>query len=143
MIEPPRSFGLAEESRSRLSKFRIAEFAGERNGLDRDQAIDGGISAQIDDAHRAAADFALELVAAEALRVLPSRTASGPAAAPAGDAPGLAAATAGAGRAAALAGAAAPCAGVPRAAGTAAGVAAFDLMRSASIRRLSRAATSR
>ena len=69
MIEPPRSFGFAEKARSRFGEFGIAEFAGERNGFDRDQSIDGGIAAQVDDAHGAAADFALELVAAETLRL--------------------------------------------------------------------------
>ena len=76
MIEAPRSFGLPKEPRSRFGELRIAELAGERDGFDRDQAIDGGIAAQVDDAHGAAADFALELVAAETLRFLPPPAAA-------------------------------------------------------------------
>ncbi len=69
MIEAAGGFGFAEEARSRLDQFGIAEFAGQRNGLDRDQPVDGGVAPQIDDAHGAAADLALQLIAAEPLGV--------------------------------------------------------------------------
>src|SRR5271165_148611 len=72
MIEAPRSFGFAEKARSRFGELCIAEFGGERDRFDRDQSIDGGIAAQVDDAHGAASDFALQLIAAETLRSLAS-----------------------------------------------------------------------
>ena len=83
MIEAARSFRLAEEPRSRFGEFGFAELAGERNGLDCDQPIDRGIAAQIDDTHGAAADFALELIAAQPLHISPLPRAG---ASPAGDA---------------------------------------------------------
>ncbi len=69
MIEAAGGFGLAKKTRSRFDEFGVAEFTGERYGLDRHHAVDGGIAAQVDDAHGAASDLPLELVAAEALRI--------------------------------------------------------------------------
>src|SRR5260370_33937124 len=67
MIETAGGLRLAKEACSRLDEFGIAEFTGERYGLDCHQAVDGRVATQIDNPHRAASDFAFELVAAEAL----------------------------------------------------------------------------
>ena len=67
MIEAPGGFRFAEKARSRFNEFGVAEFCGKRNGLDRDHAIDRGVSSQVNDAHGTAADFAFELVASEPL----------------------------------------------------------------------------
>ncbi len=49
VVEAARRFRLPEESRPRLGQFRLAELAGQRNGLDRDRAVDGGVAAEVDD----------------------------------------------------------------------------------------------
>src|ERR1700733_7808984 len=77
MIEPPGRFRLTEKTRSRLDQLGITEFAGQGNGLDGDQAIYGGIAPQIDDAHGAAPNLALQMVPSEALRILYLRSRRG------------------------------------------------------------------
>src|SRR4029077_7776614 len=67
MVEPAGGFRLAKETRSGFHELGLAEFTGERNGLDRNHAVNGRIAPQVDDSHRAASDLALELVTAEAL----------------------------------------------------------------------------
>ena len=66
MVEPPGGFGLAEEPRPGFIEFAFDEFAGQRNRLDRDQAVDGGVAAEVHDAHGAAAVLAFELISSEA-----------------------------------------------------------------------------
>ncbi len=68
MIESAGGLRLAKKACARLGQLGIAEFAGQRNGLDRHHAIDGRVAPEVDRAHGAAPDLALELIAAEALR---------------------------------------------------------------------------
>src|SRR5580692_9617483 len=70
MIETSRSFRFSKETGSRFGEFGFAEFTCEGDGLDRDGAINGGIAAEIDDPHGASADFALELISPETLRLV-------------------------------------------------------------------------
>ena len=65
MIEPAGHLRFAEEPRAGFLQILFLEFIGQRDGLDRDDAIDVGIAAQVHDAHRAFAQFTLDLVAAE------------------------------------------------------------------------------
>src|SRR5262245_55731841 len=65
VVEAARAFGLAKKPPARLLELLVAEFAREPDRLDRHDAVDLRIAPLVDDRHRAPADFALDLVAAE------------------------------------------------------------------------------
>jgi len=65
MLQPPGHLGLAEESRPRFDQLGTFELARQRHRLDRDRTAELWIVAEVDHAHRAAAEFAVDAVAAE------------------------------------------------------------------------------
>jgi hypothetical protein len=68
MVEAACHFGLAEEPRARLLQIVLLEFLRERDCFDRNHAVDLRIAAEIDGAHCALAQLALDFVAAERAR---------------------------------------------------------------------------
>ncbi|MBS0393702.1 MAG: hypothetical protein JSR54_03705 [Proteobacteria bacterium] len=58
MAQPPGHLRLAEEPRPRLGELGLREFLDDRDRLDRHHPVDARIAAQVDGAHRAAAELA-------------------------------------------------------------------------------------
>ncbi len=65
VVQPAGGFRLAEEALLHVGQFLFVEFLRQRHGLDRDHAVDLGVTAQIDHAHGPLAQFLLDLVAAQ------------------------------------------------------------------------------
>src|SRR5213593_2746073 len=65
MTQAPGGFGLAEEPLLHLGELVRLEFLGKRHGLDRHDASDFRILAEIHDAHGALAELLLHPIAAE------------------------------------------------------------------------------
>ena len=68
MIEASGHFSFAEEARPGFRQIILFEFFGQRNRLDRHDAIYLRIASQVDDAHGPFAELALDLVATERAR---------------------------------------------------------------------------
>ncbi len=63
VLQTAGGFSLAEKALARINQLVAREFLGQGHGLDRDDATDFRILAQIHDAHRTLAQFLVDLIA--------------------------------------------------------------------------------